>query len=56
MLLFLLCGADLLRGLINLSIKVFIHGGIVKENSIVVFNPEFGKCSEACGEADADIF
>lgn len=36
--------------------KVFIDSGLVKKNSIVVFNPNFGVWSSKCFGADADIF
>lgn len=36
--------------------KVFIESGLVKKNSTVVFNPNFGVWSYKCFGADADIF
>lgn len=47
---------DELTRLINLFIDTFIKSDLVKENSDVVFNPEFGICTKKCGGADADIF
>ena len=35
---------------------MFIEKGYVQSDSIVVFNPQFGKGSELCAGADADIF
>ncbi len=34
----------------------FIENGLVKPESIVVFNPSFGSLSLVCGGADADIY
>lgn len=34
----------------------FIEGGLVKPNSVVIFNPSFGIASYACGGADADVY
>lgn len=45
-----------LKKLTDLFINTFIESNIVKDNSDVVFNPEFGICSKKCGGADADIF
>lgn len=33
-----------------------IDSGLVTENSIVVYNPSFGRASKLCGGADADIY
>ena len=36
--------------------QVFIESGIVKKDSVVVFNPHFGIWSIKCSGADADVF
>lgn len=36
--------------------KTFIMDGLVKSDSIVVFNPKFGELSIRCAGADADIY
>lgn len=49
----------LIEDLISLSdvfVDKFINSGIVTENSDVVFNPTFGKWTDLCGGADADIY
>lgn len=45
-----------LRILCNVFENKFINSGILKKNSLVIFNPKFGIASMCCGGADADIF
>lgn len=34
----------------------FVEGGLVRPDSVVIFNPSFGVASYACGGADADVY
>lgn len=45
-----------LKNLSNVFYDKFIGSGLVKKDSIVVYNPTFGGASVLCGGADADIF
>ncbi len=45
-----------LSGLSATFHKCFIEDGIIKEDSVVVFNPRFGIASYLVGGADADIY
>ncbi len=45
-----------LRMLCDVFSNRFIDAGILKANSCVIFNPNFGFASMLCGGADADIF
>ena len=47
---------DDIKKLTDVFINSFIDSGIVRHDSEVVFNPDFGKWSSVCGGADADIY
>lgn len=53
------CEEEIVADVINLYdvfVETFLTPKIVRENSVVIFNPCFGNASRMCGGADADIY